>query len=965
MKSSASAPIEYILLITLAAIIIVAFMSFSFNAYTQTTGGSQAGLNCFININDPGCKTCPNGTCDSAIGEDCNSCPDDCGPCSPITCPSSTCDAGEDCTCEDCVGQTIGGDECCDSVTDCAGNDLCVTPTCPSNVCIYTPIDDAEDSSGASTCISPSRCCLGSCFNMQNDPNNCGSCGTECDPGQTCLNGACIDVIHGVCDESVTNGCSSGTLNDILDSPTDYLWECVGQPPGTTDSCSERIPVTCDCNSCLDCTTKLASPACDIVRLTADITTAGACVIMTDAKTFDCQSHEIRGTCLPVSTSCGTVGVRGECISDSTVQNCVLKDLEAGVYSTATSCNPAVTPEADNNIFKDNDISNSVFGIYLSDSDGNQVTGNTVTGCVGNGPGIYMYRTSSNNRILSNTVCGCVADRSIAEFAVGGAVPAGNTGDENTCDVVTGWHDDGMAAGCTYKCSPYYANGINDCEELQMIGNHPSYPLSQAYRINPIPERNFGHNYIDCSATKPSNWANPTYVNFLWENGYSIRFPNGYDGIAGNADDSIPSLEVGLLGSKGFKPIGTQAAPFTGGLAEFSTLQVQNLFINRPTEDYVGLFSKIALTAVLAPFKVSISDADVTGRDYVGALAGYIGGVIAPSDNAVNNPKVTGQNYVGGIAGYLFPGCSGCTVSGVQIVGTGDHVGGVFGLIRDQVYGSICLSGSISGHNYVGGLAGTSYAGSVISSMPVRLTYSTCSVSGTISVGGLIGQNGIWGGSGGITDAFSTGSVTGQTDVGGLVGTNGRSGYITRSFATGSVTGNTDVGGLVGSLYASMPADGTSEVRESYSIGTVSGTFNVGGLVGFAEGSQGQQARIIDSYSISQVTGPANKGGLLGVKGLYDVVITDSYWNTDRCPICNNGYGIGVDNNAMATTQVSTFSSIWDTVNWHIENWGEASFPVSQDAYAYPCMKWWYDLTSSIKKQFYPVNPPSCRLPNT
>ena len=192
MKSKGAPALEYILLLTVAAVIIVAFISFALNSYSATTNSTQSGLNCYINLNDPACIKCNfNGTCDSALGEDCSNCQADCGVCSPATCPNGTCDPaiGEDCTCEDCIGQTIpSGDECCSSAADCT-EDLCMVPACTGDVCINTPITDGEDTSGTLTCSSPDRCCSGACFNTQSDENNCGSCGSVC--AGTCNNGVC------------------------------------------------------------------------------------------------------------------------------------------------------------------------------------------------------------------------------------------------------------------------------------------------------------------------------------------------------------------------------------------------------------------------------------------------------------------------------------------------------------------------------------------------------------------------------------------------------------------------------------------------------------------------------------------------------------------------------------------------------------------------------------------------------
>jgi len=46
-----------------------------------------------------------------------------------------------------------------------------------------------------------------------------------------------IPVVNGQC-QNVNNSCFAGTLNDIADSSTYYLWQCLGSGGGTDASCS-------------------------------------------------------------------------------------------------------------------------------------------------------------------------------------------------------------------------------------------------------------------------------------------------------------------------------------------------------------------------------------------------------------------------------------------------------------------------------------------------------------------------------------------------------------------------------------------------------------------------------------------------------------------------------------------------------------------------------------------------------
>ena len=96
------------------------------------------------------------------------------------------------------------------------------------------------------------------------------------------------------------------------------------------------------------------------------------------------------------------------------------------------------------------------------------------------------------------------------------------------------------------------------------------------------------------------------------------------------------------------------------------------------------------------------------------------------------------------------------------------------------------MIGIVSGQ---GGLVGENYG-------KIANCYFGGNVSGTFSVGGLVGLNGWLYGSGMISNCYSTGSVSANELVGGLVGRNESA--IMNCYATSKVLGIEHVGGLVG-----------------------------------------------------------------------------------------------------------------------------------------------------------------------
>ena len=237
----------------------------------------------------------------------------------------------------------------------------------------------------------------------------------------------------------------------------------------------------------------------------------------------------------------------------------------------------------------------------------------------------------------------------------------------------------------------------------------------------------------------------------------------------------------------GWEPIGEADDPFTADFAG-NGYTVSNLFIDRDTEDEVGLFGAVDSSRISG---VSLVGADVTGRDAVGSLLGdgVYGTVI---DNHATG-RVSGQDEVGGLVGRTW-GTVWYSSAAVNVSGN-DAVGGLVGhqTLNDTV--ASYATGNVEGVNAVGGLVGAvsdvfhvieaSYATGNVSGRGARLLESD---DGFIICDGL----GFFTTSGPVETTTSTGG-----GVGGLVGSS--CGVIEASYATGAVSGDAAVGGLVGS----------------------------------------------------------------------------------------------------------------------------------------------------------------------
>jgi len=271
--------------------------------------------------------------------------------------------------------------------------------------------------------------------------------------------------------------------------------------------------------------------------------------------------------------------------------------------------------------------------------------------------------------------------------------------------------------------------------------------------------------------------------NYILMNDLDSTTP-GYAELAGNSAN----------GDKGWQPIGASDAPFTGSF-DGQGHEIRDLVIDRPDEDYVGLFAHVAWTHpvknVGAIENVGVVNARVTGHGRVGALAGHSAGVVSNSYSACS---VTGMGwFAGGLVGYG----DGCLVTG-------------------------CYStGSVTGTYYVGGLVGRMAGTRTLREGVVIRCYSTGIIAGATRVGGLVGATH---GDVNVSDCYFDGSVTGRRWLGGLVAEN-YGGTLSNSYSVGRVTGGEFVGGLLASnLWGT--------ITNCYSSGAVSGESPVGGLVG-------------------------------------------------------------------------------------------------------------------------------------
>ena len=211
------------------------------------------------------------------------------------------------------------------------------------------------------------------------------------------------------------------------------------------------------------------------------------------------------------------------------------------------------------------------------------------------------------------------------------------------------------------------------------------------------------------------------------------------------------------------------------------------------------------------------TDIDLTGKDWTPIGTDYDNAYTGTFDgggHTITGLTVTTNDEYAGLFGYLgnfgkFGTVKNVVMDGIQI--TCNHrlgyAGGVAGYSRGTIE-NCSVSGSVSGTVSVGGVVGAQRDGSITGCS------SSATVKGTINVGGVAGQT-IFGAT--LTACYATGNVIIEIDRtqnisgGGLVGFNDGisllSCYATGNVtSTGSSTGYVHIGGFLGDNYITVTA---------------------------------------------------------------------------------------------------------------------------------------------------------------
>ena len=168
-----------------------------------------------------------------------------------------------------------------------------------------------------------------------------------------------------------------------------------------------------------------------------------------------------------------------------------------------------------------------------------------------------------------------------------------------------------------------------------------------------------------------------TLNNLYWLTQNSSQW-NKYFVQTANIDASSSST---WASGSGFNPIGNSTTKFSGNY-NGSGFRIIGIRINRSSSDNIGFIGYTSSTAVIE--SVMLQDLNVTGRQYIGGLVGFMGGgTISNCATSGTVSSTTDGTSFGGLVGLMWGNSGNCLIkksySLVNVTGGGYNLGGLVG----------------------------------------------------------------------------------------------------------------------------------------------------------------------------------------------------------------------------------------------------------------------------------------------
>lgn len=204
---------------------------------------------------------------------------------------------------------------------------------------------------------------------------------------------------------------------------------------------------------------------------------------------------------------------------------------------------------------------------------------------------------------------------------------------------------------------------------------------------------------------------------------------------------------------EGWKPIGSEAVPFAG-IFDGCGYTITGLTVNRPKEDYQGLFGSVSGIVK----NIRLRNCRIVGKDFTGSIAGFV------NSGIIHNISTIGEIHGGNIVGGIVGSSSNSTLKENRFQGYisgGNNIGGISGMVwQSKIINNLNMSGKIKGRGRVGGVTGSLFQSEL------ERCRCTGHINGRNSVGGIVGRIE----DGNVVSCTAACSVNGSTTVGAVGG---------------------------------------------------------------------------------------------------------------------------------------------------------------------------------------------------
>ncbi len=339
---------------------------------------------------------------------------------------------------------------------------------------------------------------------------------------------------------------------------------------------------------------------------------------------------------------------------------------------------------------------------------------------------IAWYENNGSESFMVHTIT-TSADRALSVYAI----DVDGDGDVDVLsaslnDDKIAWYENDGSENFTAHTITTSADGARSVYAIDVDGDGDVDVLSANSNDDKIAwYKSESHTFAGGAGTtsNPYHVSTPTDLHFV-RAAISDKFI-----VTANIDMNVAPYNTG----EGWDPIGLNSREDEfQGVFDGNGFVIKNLYINRPTEDFVGLFGATFGGEIK---NVALEDVDITGGSFTGALVGIN---YTDVQKSYAKGSVSAANHSGGLVGTLEDYLTSTaevtdSYSLVNLTSSGGNFGGLVGRLISGTISTSYAAGSVTGGTDAnGGLVGLDEGGTVTNSYwDTQTTGQASSAGGT------------------------------------------------------------------------------------------------------------------------------------------------------------------------------------------------------------------------------------------